>query len=166
MICFQLDDFIKTKHAAYYVLRLEDGRFIYQDDLRYGETDKAWLRIKEFLEQERVKVESIWIHFYSNCAEVLNLKDIDYDGLFFCNQASQDIMGMEYAGQQLTQHAMRFGYVKDSVLHYTQWKVPEVLHERSGTAEKFNKGLVIDGPSKTNRLHNEAVCEVEENSTN
>lgn len=143
-VSFDVDSFIKNKDKAFYALLLEDGRTIFQDDGRYNTVDPAWLRIKEFLETNRIRVKSVKIHFRSNSATVLEVPE-DYDGIYFCNRAQQDLSGFEYAGEQITQFFMRFGLLKDNKVYYTDYRVPELLVGASGTLEKFKQENIISG---------------------
>lgn len=120
MVCTLYDEYLQDKDETVWITELSDGTRVYSDDGRYGETDKAWLRLKSFLNQEgeNRQIERIFIKFRSHIELVVE-RTKNTIGWFFSRAAEA------YVGQP-TYLFMIFGTVENKICKTVKWRIPEI----------------------------------------
>ena len=98
---------------------LSNGETVFQDD---GIDEKiefsAWIRLKKYIYENKLKIEKIYIRFRSN---ILYVFDEDCDGYFF----SMGIIGMMSSAENLNFYIL--GILKDNIVKIKKIKIPELL---------------------------------------
>ena len=119
-VCKQVDDFITEK--LHWVVTLSNGETIYQDDGRPDEIEpSAWIRLKKYVQENELSIESIHLVFCDHIEEVVPR---NADGYYFV----QKVMAFAFSGEnQNTFHYYLFGAVVDGELRVYEWMVPEIL---------------------------------------
>lgn len=128
LICKSYDDFLQDKDEAVWIAELNDGTKIYCDDGRYGETDKAWNRLRKYLEEhQEVEISKIRIKFRSHI-ELAAERTPNTIGFYF-GRAASCWVGMP------TTNSMIVGAVEKTsdgmIAKTSKWRVPEVIKEES-----------------------------------
>ena len=104
-----------------WIAELNNGEMIYQDD---GKPDchpeSAWLRLKEYCEQNDLSIKSISVKNRSIQKQIVS----DADSFTFCKSAG----ALMFGGQ--TSHSFVFGYVNDGVYRAKKVNLPEMIIDR------------------------------------
>ena len=118
MICTYYDkEYFENKTC--WVVELSDGTIIYQDDgkdlnLEYS----AWIRLKQYLQENNLKINHIFVKFRSN---VLDIIPKNKEGYFF----SIGIIGMMSSTQNVNFYLI--GYIEDNKVNIKKIRVPELI---------------------------------------
>lgn len=116
-----MDSFIEDKDKAIWIAHLSNGQVVYQDDERYGDDDRAWLRLMKYCSKNKVFVKSVYIKFRSHTEKAV---ENDGDGIFYRRKALGSPVDK-------TRHYYLFGVCKDGKIEVHHWLVPEVILEES-----------------------------------
>src|SRR4051812_48908014 len=107
-VCKQKDDLINEK--LHWVAELSNGEKVFQDDGRPGETEpSAWIRLRKYVQENRLSIESIHLVFCDHIEEVVPR---NADGYYFV----QKVMAFAFSGTESTFHYYLFGAVIDDEL--------------------------------------------------
>jgi len=125
-------------------VELDNGEKVYQDDDRPSmDPSSAWLRLKQYCEEENVSIKTIYVKNRS----VQKCVCSDGEGYTFCKAAGALMFGGE------TSHSFLFGEIKDGVYRVTKVNLPEMIIDRP---EKRNiedyKNLLIKGSKKIEEI--------------
>lgn len=133
-VCKQEDEFTELK--ARWVAILDNGETILQDDGRPGaEPASAWLRLREYIRDDRLKIRRLYLQHRSNI--VTPLPD-DAAGYFFCNRAVALLFDNNTYGFYVV------GYLtKDNQIETQVWKVPELLLAETGVRSAEEADLFL-----------------------
>lgn len=115
-ICTVEDSYVR--HSLRWVVRLNDGTIVYQDDDRPGENPpSAWLRLRQHCIETGAYPVEMRLQFGTNIVPL----PADKDGYFFSKFA--------YAvwGQVETGYGYVAGYLQDGRVHATTYQTPELL---------------------------------------
>jgi hypothetical protein len=119
-VCCCEDEFVQEQYfyAPRWVAELSDGRRVYMDDYRPCETQhSAWIRLKDLVAQEGVRVVSLYIQFRSHVESPLPRNQ---DGYFFAKGLMSGINGSQYG-------SFVIGYLQGESLKVQRWQVPELI---------------------------------------
>jgi len=120
MVSFEVDDFIRDKDQTYWSALLSDGRWVYQDDDRPGEVEKrAWVRLKQFCEENNLYVTKMRIRFRSHEESMPD----GTDGYFCMNR----VLSAYGDPTKKTQGGYALGPIIDGKIHAQIWNVPEII---------------------------------------
>ncbi len=102
-----------------WVASLSDGREVYQDDNRYDvDISSAWLRLKDYLSNNKLKIERLRVEFRTHTEEIPPAQA----GYFFSLGALKDLSVEE------TWHSYVLGWIdEDNKLNKITYKVPELI---------------------------------------
>lgn len=118
MICKNYDkEYFEDKTC--WVVELSNGESIYQND-GFDESIEfsAWIRLKEYLCKNNLKIDKMYVRFRSNIFYPLE----DYcDGYFF----SMGIIGMMSSTENVNFYIL--GSIKNSIVNIKKIKVPELI---------------------------------------
>lgn len=104
-----------------WIAKLSNGETVYQDDGRPNvQPESAWLRMKQYCEENDLYIESIQVRNRSHVEDV----GVGHDGYFFCKGAGALLF------QDLTIHTFNIGHLEDEKLHVRIWRLPELIPER------------------------------------
>ena len=123
MICTQVDEYMARLFdtGTVWTCTLSDGTQAYQDDGRPDIKPKsAWLRMKQYCEQNNLYIESIKVRNRSHAEDVGS----GHDGYFFCKGAGALLF------QDLTVHTFNIGHIENGKLYVRTWRLPELVAER------------------------------------
>ena len=119
----ELDDYI-IKYAdsnPIWIATLSNGETIYQDDDRPNvEPASAWVRLKQYCEENNFYITNLKIRNRTHIEEVGS----DYDGYFFCKGAGA-LMFSDFVV-----HTYNIGVLEGEKLKVQIWRLPELLPER------------------------------------
>ena len=113
-VCFKIDDYIEDRDRAIWIAKLSNGETVYQDEDRYGPSDYAWFRLRNYCKSKKIKIDSILIKFRSHTEKII---DNDGEGVFFRNKA---LAGFSNPG-----------VIKDGIIKVDHWMVPELIFEET-----------------------------------
>src|SRR5689334_10763684 len=119
MICTREDEFTSEQYEklARWFVRLSNNQIVIQDDGRPGlEYHSAWMRLKSYLKDSKLKIDKFWVEFRSH--RLHNILPEKADGYFFCKSAA-GIWGMKD-----TLEFYLLGHIKNGILHVQKWHVP------------------------------------------
>lgn len=120
MISFEIDDFIRDKDKTYWSALLSDGRWVYQDDDRPGETEpRSWVRLQSYCHENGLYVKQMKIRFRSH-EETMPESDEGY----FCRKR---VLGSFSDGRAKTQEGLSLGPIKDGKIYVQVWLTPEII---------------------------------------
>ena len=120
-VCFKIDDYIEDRDRAIWIAKLSNGETVYQDEDRYGPSDYAWFRLRNYCKSKKIKIDSIVIKFRSHTEKII---DNDGEGVFFRNKA---LAGFSNP----THFYFLFGVIKDGIIKVDHWMVPELIFEET-----------------------------------
>lgn len=138
------DNFVLEREyggEASWFVRLSNGEDVFQDDGRPGLTPRsAWMRLKERLETEPLRIESVGLRFRTNV-----LQDVlprYAEGYAFMRAA------LSTFGSAETSHFYVLGCLKGSTLHVRRFAVPELLlaTEEERDPASVGESLIPNGP--------------------
>lgn len=133
MICTSYDEFLQDQDTSVWVVELVTKDLahytitnVFCDDGRYGETDKAWNRLRKYLEDHKeLEISKIRIKFRSHI-ELAAERGPNTIGFYF-GRAASCWVGMP------TNNFMIVGTVEKAqdgmVAKTSKWRVPEVIKE-------------------------------------
>ena len=123
MICTEIDSFLKEyqERNQCWIVKLNSGLVVYQDDGRKNTVNSAWERLKEYCAENNDYIVDMSIGFRSNRHSLPS----NADGYFFCKSAAG------FFGCNKTIHSIVVGTLNDNILTVTTWKVPEMLNQSS-----------------------------------
>ena len=105
-----------------WIAKLSNGETIYQDDGRPEvEPASAWLRLKDYCDQEKIHVKSLLLKNKSN--QIVAVEDDDNDGIFLTKAAGAFLFGDE------TLQFFNVGVIKDGKAYLTKWKMPDMTKD-------------------------------------
>lgn len=133
-ICTSYDSYLHEIDTTVLVITLSDGTKVYSDDGRYGEFDKAWLRLATHLKETALQIESISIKFRSH-VEVAATRNPNTVG-FFYTQGAACWIGQPTAKYFIVGTVEKSG--DSNVIKSSKWRVPEVIKEEDETREIVN----------------------------
>lgn len=120
MVSFELDSFIIDKDKTFWSALLSNGKWVYQDDDRPGETEpRAWVRVKQYCEENDLYVTQMRIRFRSH-EEIMPSSTEGY----FCRNR---VLGAFGAGGQASFSGYALGPIIDNKLHIQIWQIPEII---------------------------------------
>lgn len=154
-VCKQPDDYTEEYHLreTYWTVKLSNGEYVMQDDNRPGvEPHSAWLRLAEYVRQNRLSIKEMWVQFRSHVESTL---PADADGYFFRKCA------MGFLFDNSTYGFYLIGYLHNGKVRVQKWKVPELLlveEEERDPADDSQVGqsLIRNEYGETARLENAA----------
>lgn len=125
------DDYIRDyiEQNACWVVTLNDGTTVYQDDGRY-EPYSAWIRLYQHCAKTKSYITHMRIGFRDNIKQL----PPNQEGYFFCKMA-RGCFGMEQ-----TMQLFLVGYLKSDLLYLTKWKTPEMLDDGCETRDTSKAG--------------------------
>lgn len=123
MICIQEDEFTQWYAEGHtrWIVSLDNGQTVFQDDGRPGLENSAWLRLKEYCENNNLYITNMSIGFRSNR---YNLEP-NADGYYF----AKGVRGMW--GAPKTIQLIFVGILIDEELRVSCWKSPEMILEKT-----------------------------------
>lgn len=140
-VCCSYDDYLQDKDEAIWIVELMDGTKVYCDDGRYGELDRAWNRLRNYLSQYNNPIQRLYIKFRSH-TELVATRDKDTVGFYFGRSAGA------WFGQN-TSHFFIVGTVQqvdewglEQVAKTSKWRVPEVIREQDGDENRNPRSYV------------------------
>lgn len=123
MICTQEDDFTQwyAEGNVRWIVSLNNGQVVFQDEGRPGLENSAWLRLKNYCESNNLYITGMSIGFRSNR---YNLES-NADGYYFAKGAR----GMW--GAPKTIQLVFVGVLIGEKLRVSCWKCPEMILEKT-----------------------------------
>lgn len=124
-ICTNPDDELileRLDRETRWVAVLSNSLTVYQDDNRYGESDAAWIRLKNYCQTNKVTIEKLRIQFRTNIQEFTSA-----DGFYF----TKGVAGELFNGGQNSYNYFVIGLVKNGEVHKTWYKIPEIISDRT-----------------------------------
>jgi hypothetical protein len=136
-ICTQPDEFIQAK--VKWVVELEDGSKIYQDDGREDEDEpKAWIRLGKYVKDTGKNIVGISVQFWDHVEKVADKAD----GYYYIKSVSA------YSSCDRTfEHFVIGTYDKNTGnIQTNKWLVPEILNVGSDvrTTTEDDPSLIIN----------------------
>jgi hypothetical protein len=117
MICNKEDEFLEDK--TIWVAVLSNDEIVYQDDNRETEEEKsAWLRLKKYISNNKLKIKSFYLKFRSNTSLLI---PNDASGYFF----SKGIMASVSNSKTVFYYSI--GYIENASVHIKKVKIPELI---------------------------------------
>lgn len=119
MICTHEDQYVLDymEGNVRWVVKLDDGTNVYDDDNRPGTKLSSWVRLKEYCKQNNRHIVDMYIQFRSHYKSVPSNKD----GYFFKRSLRANFGGR-------TEYFILIGYKENNELHVTKWSTPELIH--------------------------------------
>lgn len=120
MICTEVDNWLQERMmgSTVWVVKLNDETIVYQDDDRNYPGDSAWLRLKQYCEQNQKYIISMYLKFRSHVEHLPDNKE----GYSFI----KSLRG--FYSSELQYHFYNCGYLHDDgSFIFEKWKVPELL---------------------------------------
>ena len=119
-VCTHYDGFLQEVDRAIWYVELNDGSNVYGDDYRYGENDIAFRRLKNYLKNNNLKINKIFVKFRSH-VELAQERNDETIGWYFGR-------GVGCWVGQPTQHKIITGQVQsDGTVRCKIWQIPEVI---------------------------------------
>src|SRR5688572_3270325 len=118
-LCKAEDDYIREKLR--WIVTLSNGENIYQDDDRPGEDEpKTWLRLKQYLIDNSLKIVGFKIQF---CSHIEQAAPENATGYYFAKK----IGAYGFGGQNIMNNYYVVGYLDNDRIYTTDWMVPEII---------------------------------------
>lgn len=132
MVSFEIDNYINEKDAPHIFVDLSDGTRVFGDDDRPGlDETKFWKRLKQYLYEKNLYIESLWIRFRSNAQKIGSSK---YGYMF-----RRGIMANISDGENFSRFII--GFIDENNKIQTQtWQVPELIKMDSESDERDIEG--------------------------
>ena len=122
-VCRSYDSYLEDRDKTVWIITLSDGSVVFQDDERYGPEDRAWNRLKTYVREASLRVQSVKLKFRSHTETVFD--DLSKaEGVFFSNA-----IGCWIGQKPINYYIM--GYIENSVLYTQKCRVPELIFEES-----------------------------------
>lgn len=136
MICTKEDSFLDEK--VIWIALLSDGQIVFQDDDREGTYHhSAWVRLKDYCEQEGVYIEDLKIKFRSHVVPIPKS-----DGYHFIKGVGC-MVGFD------PEEFFIVGTLENGTLKRTWYKVPEIVENKTSDVpeDKISdyESLIIKG---------------------
>lgn len=137
-VCKEEDDYVRDRFESNtrWIAKLSNGERIFQDDYRPGvEPYSAWLRLKDYVEQNKLAIEDLIVQFRSNVIQINHEK---VDGFFFRNAV---LGGFGLRASDLSLKTIQYfivGTIKNGILSTVKYQVPE-LQAVSREQREINK---------------------------
>ena len=126
-VCIVDDEFVRE--IPRWTADLSDGTTVYMDDGRPGvQPESAWLRLREHINTNSLRINAIWLQFRSHRFQV---GWPDAEGYYFAKWIQQTW------GDAHATHGFVFGEIRDGKLTTRTWKTPELV--------------LVEGPTERNR---------------
>lgn len=122
-VSFEIDEFIASQDTTIYIVTLSDGSTVYEDDLRPGYKDPAWIRLGNYCRKRNLHIVGMKIKFRSNVVELPSNKD----GYYFTKSALGSFFYNVKRLNTKTRHHYLIGYYENGLIHVEKYKVPELL---------------------------------------
>lgn len=141
-ICTSYDGYLQDKDEPIWIVRLSDGLEVFCDDGRYGDTDKAWNRLRDYLFESYKKIDKLFIKFRSH-TELVAERSENTIGWYFGRAADA------WVGQP-TSNFMIVGTVEQNSdkiwARTTKWRVPEIIKdiEEERNPENYSENIIWD----------------------
>lgn len=166
-ICTNYDSYLQDQDKAVWIAELSDGTRVFCDDGRYGETDIAWARLREYLkdyvpslvsneyfiptesfshkdllDSKVLKIAKLFIKFRSH-TELVAERTENTVGFYFGRAVAAWV-------SQPTINYMVVGVVQKSeqgeLVHTTKWRVPEIIEDEKDTRdpEDYPENIIYD----------------------
>lgn len=121
MVCTQPDDFVLSFSdfgKAMWVAELSNGEHVFQDDDRPGtDPGSAWLRLKEYVESNKLSILGMRLEFRSNVIYM----PTNVEGYFF----RKALLAAFFSTKSI--HYYVVGTLENGIVKGRYWKVPELL---------------------------------------
>ena len=136
MICTTEDSFLEDK--TIWIASLSNGQTVFQDDERTGAyPHSAWVRLKDYCEEEDVYINDLKIKFRSHVVPIPRA-----DGYHFMKGVGC-VVG---SGQE---DFFIFGTLENGTLKRTWYKIPEIIENKTANIEEDEiskyESLIIKG---------------------
>jgi len=146
MICTQEDSYIRDRFESQprWIVTLNDGRKVYQDDDRPGLEPSAWLRLQQYIYENAVQtvcyrfnsvfITGMYLQFRSHIEHLPS----NMDGYFFCKGMTAFMAGP-------TVGTYNTGYLSGDKVIVTKWRIPELISigDDIRDVEKCQKFLIL-----------------------
>jgi hypothetical protein len=130
-VCKAEDDFLEDK--SIWFVDLSNGERIWMDDGRPGvEPVSAWRRLRIYLQENQLKIVSLYLKFRSHIEKPL---PDNAAGYFFCNKA------LAFWGEDDTILSLLVGIYDGKGISIQEWLVPDLTLEKE---EYRNIEQIID----------------------
>lgn len=140
MLSFEEDEYIVSlyEHSTRWVVKLNNGQNVYQDDGRDGILpESAWTRLKQYCKENHLWIIDMRLQFRSHVEHLPSNKS----GYFFC----KSILGSPALPKNI--HFYVSGYVENSVICTTTWRIPELVENETETRNiQENQECLIQKP--------------------
>ena len=126
-LCTEQDSFLEDKPI--WVATLSSGITVYQDDNR-PEVDEpiAWKRLRSYCIKQKEQIEFLRIKFRSHVVPITPKKNLP-TYYYFAYGITKDIV------DDFNQEYYLSGFCLGDNLHYSWYKVPEILKEKTSTID-------------------------------
>jgi hypothetical protein len=134
-ICNHEDDFIFEKPM--WIALLSNGEKVYQDDGRPNLEDySAWIRLRSYLKETKLKITSLYFRFRSN---IVYLLPENADGYYFSN----GVIGQ--LSSDFSINLFVCGEINGNIARIRNIKIPEliVISEEDRVIENFSINPII-----------------------
>ena len=137
-ICTEIDGWQQNyaEMNTVWIVELNDGTIVYQDDERPGTEDSAWERLGKHCAENHLYIKSMKLKFRSNEVFVAG-NDPNIKGFFFC----KSVLGMMVGGSNY--HFYIAGTLKDDILVVVKWAVPTLQAVWSEHRNPDNAGICL-----------------------
>lgn len=143
MLTFSYDDYVQDFQDAgnaIWVTELSDGRSVYMDDYRPGvEPHSAWMRLRRYLKDNPLKIDTIYLRFRSNI--IREVVPYRADGYFF----SRKLLG-EWGSPDPVKMLV-LGYLQGDTVFTTDWTSPSLQNagHSSRPVDLSSECLILNG---------------------
>lgn len=144
MISKELDDFILDKDEPYWIVELNNGDKIYQDDNRPGFSLSAWDRLYDYCKNNNLYIKNIWIKFRSNIVSMPS----DKDGYWFKKGLLAGFR--KDNGRRFKDvNFFIFGYIENNIMKVIKWRIPELIDWEYEDREIPRSGVIWNNVKRT-----------------
>jgi len=134
MICTNIDNWLRNymEQTVIWIVQLDDGTTVYQDDDRPGMEDEppAWLRLKEHVKENDLKIIALKLRFRDNVKHVEN----NADGYYFARGVRGNAGG--YNKYFYSIGVAKKNNVGEYKLFVDKWMTPELIKFNDGETEE------------------------------
>ena len=126
-VCTSLDKWMEDTwvHSTRWVVELSNGETVWQDDGRPGLEDSAWVRLKNYCEQNSLKIKNLRLKFRNN------MPDKVYEGgdFFFSKLIRAAFISSKGAADN--SHYYLIGVTNGDTVMIDKWLVPALVLQDS-----------------------------------
>lgn len=117
------DDFVQNYKLGNprWVVHLNNGTTVFQDDGRPGLSENAWLRLKKYCEENKLYIVRMHVQNRSNVKRLPS----EMDGYVF-RKGVRGVFGVDG-----TTNLFFTGWLSQDVLTVQKWRVPEMILENT-----------------------------------